>query len=159
VTTAHTRDFRSDIVELVEGIVSTLPPGTAVISVERSTTEVAARVEPANPAAAPITVHAEVDVPVIDVVLGKGGFFEVSTNRARYSDLEEPLDEVRALCLAAIRGDYKETVRFKGAEVVSSTAVVLIGSREEPLHWRQLFTNPLKRTRRCKFDYEPYVAD
>jgi hypothetical protein len=140
----------------MERIMASLLPDSAVMSVEQSSSEVVVRIEPTNSAAAPITVHAEVDVPVIDVVLGKGGFFEVSTTQRRYSDLDEPLDEVRALCLAAVRGDYEETIRLKGSEVVSSRAVVRLGSRDEPIRWRRLFTNPFTRATTARFDYAAY---
>jgi hypothetical protein len=144
------------ILRVMEQIMAGLPPGAAKLSVERTTSRVIARIEPSNPAAAHITVHVESGVPMIDVTLGQGGFFEVSAEHTRFSDLEEPLDEVRALCLAAINGKYKEKVRLKGDEVVSSHGIVQIGSREEPVHWRQLFTNPLRRSMRRAFSYEPY---
>jgi len=152
-------DLELQVLDVVERIVASLPPGTADLAVEETGPSMTARIEPSNPGAAEVAVHVESGVPVIDVILGKGGFFEVSTERSRFSDLEEPLDEVRALCLAAVRGNYRETIRLKGDEVVSSRGIVTIGSREEPVRWKQLFTNPFRRSVHRVLRYEPYVGD
>jgi hypothetical protein len=66
------------------------------------------------------------------------------------------LDEVRAICLAAIRGDVSETAWFKGSEIVGGAGKVKIGTSEVGDTWRQLFTNPLRRSRKKSFNYEPY---
>jgi hypothetical protein len=72
----------------------------------------------------------------------------------RYSELGF-LDEVRALCLAAINGRLVETVRFQGAKVVGARAKTTIGSVEVGDSWRKVFTNPFRRSTQETFSYEP----
>lgn len=87
--------------------------------------------------------------------MGRGAVYEVPPEGRRYSDLSQ-LDEVRALCLAAIRGEFRETVWFKGEDVVAGRGWATIGSEEVGDLWRQLFTNPLRLRRKRSFAYSPY---
>jgi hypothetical protein len=66
------------------------------------------------------------------------------------------LDELRALCLAAVRGEFRETVWFKGEDVVGGRGWAKVGSREVGHLWRQASTNPLRRTRKQLCGYDPY---
>ena len=75
----------------------------------------------------------------------------------RYSDLDQS-DEVRALCLAAVDGRYRETVWMIGDEVVRARGVVTIGSAQVPALWAHLRWNLLKRPKRHEFDYGRYEA-
>lgn len=93
--------------------------------------------------------------PSIFVSLGRGAVFELGPEGRDYSDLMQ-LDELRALCLAAIRGDFRETVWFKGDEVIGGRGWAKVGSEEVGHRWRQVFTNPFRRTRKRLYAYEPY---
>jgi hypothetical protein len=61
------------------------------------------------------------------VTLGRGAVFEVPREGHRYTDLDF-LDGIRALCVAANCGKLRETVLFKGDEVVGADAKVRSGS-------------------------------
>jgi hypothetical protein len=139
-------------------IVRSLPEGVATLSVGAGDT--ARRKDliliPSNPAAARIHVQVDEDLDVVGLTVGRGAVFEVPLEGHRYTDLPY-LDEIRAICLAAIRGDVEETVWFKGGDVVGGAARARIGSREIGDSWRQLFTNPLRRSTKKSFVYEPYV--
>jgi hypothetical protein len=89
------------------------------------------------------------------VSLGRGSVFEVPREGHRYTDLD-CLDEIRALCVAAIRGELRETVVFKGDEVVGADTRLKVGSTEIGDSWRQL-TNPFRRPVKRSFEYEPYA--
>lgn len=145
------------LVQLVAGLADSLAPGVAEFTVKPGPgqREVVASLTPRKASAASVVVHVDDEQPVVDVILGRGGFYEVPPTGRRYSDLGQ-LDEVRALCLAAIRGQYEETVWFCGDDVVRSHGVAVIGSRQAPVHWAQLFFNPFRRMRRRHFEYEPY---
>lgn len=147
--------------EVVTAVTRTLPPGVAELTVDRNEEREGRRtilvVTPANPSAARIHVEVEEQLDVVAVSLGRGAIFEVPAEGHRYTDLD-CLDEVRALCVAAIRGELRETVLFKGDEVVGADATIKIGSIETGDSWRQ-FTNPLRRPVKRSFDYEPYASD
>jgi hypothetical protein len=89
------------------------------------------------------------------VSLGLGAVFEVPRGGHRYTDLNF-LDEIRALCVAAIRGEFRETVLFKGDQVVGADAKIRVGSIETGDSRRRL-TNPLRRPVRRSYGYEPYA--
>jgi hypothetical protein len=135
-----------------------LPAGVAELLTEvgRTARSKSLILIPSNAAAARIHVYVEEDSDVVGVTIGHSAVFEVPLEGHRYSDLPY-LDEIRAICLAAIRGDVEETVWFKGGEVIGGTARARIGSREVGDSWRRLFTNPLRHRTKSTFLYEPYV--
>lgn len=155
------QELRSEVIGLVEHVVASAGPEHSeliVTDLRPDGTEVLVRVSPKRPSGASILVHVDEHVPVIDVTLGRGGFYEVPLERGRYTDLTA-LDEVRALCLAAVKGRYRETVWLKGDDVIRSSGVAHIGSREAPVRWAQLSTNPFRRAMRLDLAYEPYDPD
>ena len=87
-----------------------------------------------------------------------GGVFEVPASGRRYSDLDQ-FDEVRALCLAAVDGRYRETVWMIGDEVVRARGVVTIGSAQVPALWAHLRWNLLKRPQPPRVRLRRYEAD
>jgi hypothetical protein len=145
------------LVELLECLANSLPAGVADFTVKLgpSQHEVTAALTPQKTTAASVVAHVDDEQPVIDVILGRGGFYEVPPNGRRYSDLAQ-LDEVRALCLAAIRGQYRETVWLRGDNVVRSRGVAEIGSAEAPINWAQVSFSLFRRARCRRFDYDPY---
>lgn len=151
-------DLRGAVLGVLQNAVDVAGAENAELTVASSnpgTAETTAQLTPKRAKGAPVLVHLEEGVPLIDVTLGRGGFFEVPTTRGRYTDLSA-LDEVRALSLAAVRGRYRETVWVKRDEVVRSHGVAQIGSREVPVRWAQLISNPFRRARRLELTYEPY---
>jgi hypothetical protein len=100
-------------------------------------------------------IHAHVDETDIHLSLGRGAVYELVPDGRRYSDLTQ-LDELRALCLAAVRGEFSETVWLKGDDVVGARGRARIASGEVGDLWRQVFTNPLRRTRKRVYAYDPY---
>lgn len=149
----------SRAVAVVRGVAETLPAGCASFAVHGDLErEVIVSLTPVDPQAAGVVVHAEAGLPDVDVLLGRGGVFEVPATGRRYSDLDQ-LDEVRALCLAAVEGRYRETVWMIGDEVVRARGVVTIGSARVPALWAHLRLNLLKRPKRYEFDYGRYEAD
>jgi hypothetical protein len=89
--------------------------------------------------------------------LGRGAVYELAPEGQRYTDLAQ-LDEFRAICLAAVRGEFTETVWLKGDEVIGARGRAKIGSGEVGDYWRQVFTNPLRRTRKRDYSYDPYES-
>jgi hypothetical protein len=158
---SHLRLFMSDLARSVEEIltrlVETLPKNTA--SLEAIPAETSDNgwstftVTPTRSSAARIQVA--VDAPDIYLSLGRGAVYELVPEGRRYSDLTQ-LDELRALCLAAVRGEFDETVWLKGDDVVGARGRAKIGSGEVGDLWRQVFTNPLRRTRKRVYAYDPY---
>lgn len=151
-------DLRGAVLEVLRNAVDVAGAGNAELTItgsERGNAEVIARLTPKRAKGAPVLVHLEEGVPLIDVTLGRGGFFEVPIAQGRYTDLTA-LDEVRALSLAAVRGTYRETIWIKRDEVVRSHGVAQIGGREVPVRWAQLISNPFRRARRLELTYEPY---
>jgi hypothetical protein len=142
--------------EILERLVDTLPEGTATIDVIPAQLSgnpwSTYNVTPSRSSAARIQVAVDAG---IFVSLGRGAVFELGPEGRDYSDLTQ-LDELRALCLAAVRGDFSETVWFKGDEVIGGRGWAKIGSDEVGHRWRQVFTNPLRRTRRRLYAYDPY---
>jgi hypothetical protein len=55
-----------------------------------------------------------------------------------------------------VRGEFDETVWLKGDDVVGARGRAKIGSGEVGDLWRQVFTNPLRRTRKRVYAYDPY---
>jgi hypothetical protein len=152
----------SSITETVEEVITrlarSLPADTAELTVEAGDVprSKAIRLAPRNPRAAPIDAYVDPETEYVGITVGHGTVFEVPMAGRRYSDLDFR-DEVRAICLAAIRGDVRETVWFKGGEVVGGKGSATIGSQEVGDSWRALFTNPFRRRTKKSFLYEPYV--
>lgn len=150
----------SDVCRLLEVLATTVAAGNADVTVETSNAplrkDIIAYLLPRNPRAARVTVHVEEGVPLVDVMLGRGGMFEVPTSHARYTDLD-PLDEVRALCVAAINGEYRETIWTDRGDVVRSHGTVRVGSAVIPVRWRMLgLRRPFRKLVRADIEYEPY---
>jgi hypothetical protein len=143
--------------EVLTRLVETLPEGVARLErvpadglgPEGSTFVVT----PTRSSAAHIRAH--VDETDIYLSLGRGAVYELVPEGRRYSDLTQ-LDELRALCLAAVRGEFTETVWLKGDDVVGARGRAKVGSDEVGDLWRQVFTNPLRRTRKRFCTYDPY---
>jgi hypothetical protein len=110
-------------------------------------------VTPARSSAA--RIHVDVVAPDAYLSLGRGAIYELGPKGRDYSDLNQ-LDELRALCLAAIRGEFTETVWLKGEGVIGGRGRAKIGSSEVGHFWRQVFTNPLRRTRKPVYRYDCY---
>lgn len=140
----------------MERLLGALPAGVARLSVLRSSPKSQALVlTPTNDAAAPVHVDVDEESQVVTLTIGHAAVFEVPCGGHRYSDLEF-VDEIRAICLAAVRGEVTETAWFKGDKVVGGSGKAKIGTAEVGDSWRQIFTNPLRRARRASFTYEPY---
>ncbi len=147
------------VVSVVQDVARTLPDGCASLTLHGDLeNEVIVGLQPRDGGAAPVVVHAEAGLAIIDVGLGLGGFFEVPRAGRRYSDLDQ-LDEVRALLLAAVEGRYRETVWLLDEEAVRSNGVVTIGTTDVPVVWAQFRLNPFRRPVRREFDYAPYEPD
>jgi hypothetical protein len=145
---------------LIERLLDSLPTGAAELAVEHDEGSGARYVTltPSNRAAAPIHVDVSNDSDVVTLTIGRGAIFEVPLNGHRYSGLPY-LEEVRAICLAAIRGEVEETVWLKGDSIVGGSARAKIGSTTVGDSWKKLFTNPLRRATKKSFSYRPYVED
>jgi hypothetical protein len=140
----------------MQRIVEALPAGVARLSIPSSSpTNLTLILTPTNAAAAPIHVDVDDEAGVVTLTIGHAAVFEVPREGFRYSELEF-LDEIRAICLAAIRGDVTETAVFKGDKVIGGSAKAKIGTVEVGDSWRQVFTNPFRRVRRASFSYQPY---
>jgi hypothetical protein len=141
------------------GLARSLPEGAAEFQVDPNAETTSRRtifmLNPSNPSAARVHIDVEEHSDVVAVSLGRGAAFEVPREGHRYTDLDF-LDEIRALCVAAIRGEFRETVLYKGDEIVGADARVMIGSTETGDSWRCL-TNPFRRPVKRAFEYEPYA--
>jgi hypothetical protein len=152
---------KRSVENLMQSLVASLPQGIASLSVEANAAfrgGVMFIITPSNPSAARILLNLSDESDDISLCLGRGAIFEVPPEGHRYSDLNS-LDEIRALCLAAIRGNFVETVSFKGTEVVGARGKARIGNAEVGDTWRKVFTNPLRPTRKETFTYRPYEGD
>jgi hypothetical protein len=145
--------------QVLTSLARSLPAGAAALEVDQAAETTSRRtiflLIPSNPSAARVHVDVEEHSDVVAVTLGRGAVFEVPREGHRYTDLDF-LDEIRALCVAAISGELRETVLFKGDEVVGADAKVKVGSIETGDSWRKL-TNPLRRPVRRSYEYEPYA--
>jgi len=155
----HTRPAASAVEAMIRELASALPDGVAELSVQSDPSLGSGGrmlvLSPSNSSAARIHVDVSDELGFVSVSLGRGALFEVPVEGHRYSDLDS-LDEVRALCLAAVRGHLVETVRFKGSEVVGASATARIGSAEVGDSWHKVFVNPFRRGQKKTFTYEPY---
>jgi len=145
------------LIQMMASLTESLPKGVAELKVREASAgsaETLIGLTPRSPASAPVVVHTD-EGDVIDVVIGRGGFFEVDARRGRYTSLP-PLDEIRALVLAAVRGDYRETIWVHRGEVVRSIGIARIGTREVPIRWAQLSLRLLQRPKRVEIQYVPY---
>jgi hypothetical protein len=146
------------VAELLDRLLQALPANAARLEVRpgKDSTEglVNFIVTPARPTAA--TIHVAVADPDIYLSLGRGAVYELAPAGRSYTELEQ-LDELRALCLAGIRGEFRETVWVKGDDVVGGRGWATVGSAEVGHLWRQAFTNPLRRARKSSHSYQPYV--
>jgi hypothetical protein len=117
--------------EMVRGLARSLPDSAAELQVDRNAETTSRRtifmLIPSKPSAAQVHLDIEEHSDVVAVSVGRGAVFEVPREGHRYTDLD-CVHEIRALCLAAIRGELRETVWFKGEEVVAADAKVRIGS-------------------------------
>lgn len=137
-------------------IVETLPPGTATLTSSESERQTTFTLSPANADAAEIEVIVARDLPAVGITIGRGAVYEVPVEGHRYTDLDFG-EEIRAICLAAVDGGVRETVWYKGSDVVGGRGYAHIGSREVGDHWRKLLSNPLRRAVKVSFSYEPYL--
>jgi hypothetical protein len=145
--------------EVISRLAQSLPEGVATLAVKRNPALGGEWnsfiLTPTRPSAARIHVDVDEDSGIVFLSLGRGAVFEVPPEGRRYSDLSQ-LDEVRALCLATIRGEFRETVWLKGEDVVGGRGSATVGSEEVGDLWRQLFTNPLRLRKKRSFEYEAY---
>jgi hypothetical protein len=144
--------------EVVDELVASLPDRTVEVEegAQRSYLgELALTLRPSNERAAPITVHVRDGVPVVDLVLGEGGFFEIRTDQG--DEPREIRQRILRLAAAAIEGNYSETVWKKRGDVVRSHGTAIVGGNPVRVSWRQLFSSPLQRARRTDLDYAPYT--
>lgn len=156
---AHLHSTGDAVESMMRGLVSSLPDEVAEFSVQSNPSLGRGGrmlvLTPSNPSAARIHVDVSDESSFVSVSLGRGAVFEVPLEGNRYSSLDF-LDEIRALCMAAIRGHLVETVRFKGSEVVGARATAQIGKAEVGDSWRKVFTNPFRRSHTKTFTYPPY---
>lgn len=149
----------ASIEEILTGLVRSLPDGAAELEIDRTAETTSRRtiflIRPSKPSAARIHVDVEEHSDIVAITLGRGAVFEVPLEGHRYTDLDF-LDEIRALCVAAIRGDFRETVLFKNDRIVGANARVGVGSVETGDSWRRL-TNPFRRPVRRSYEYEAYA--
>jgi hypothetical protein len=145
--------------EIIDDLVRALPDQSFRIEEsypERvATDELAMTLRPANEQAASITIHVMEGVPVVDLVLGEGGFYEVRMDQG--IEQREVKQRILRLAAAAIEGNYSETLWKKGDDVVRSRGTAIVGGNPVAVSWRQLFTNPFQRTRRSDRHYAPYT--
>jgi hypothetical protein len=141
----------------VARLMDLIPDGVATLSVEGTGSDGEYLIlTPSNPRAASIHIDVNDHSDVVTLTIGRGAVFEVPLEGKRYSDLPY-LEEIRAICLAAIRGDITETVWFKGGEVIGGAGKAKIGSSEVGDSWRRLFTNPFRKSTKKKFIYDAYA--
>jgi len=148
---------RIDVVAaVVDQLARALPQNAASVTRESTEDGAAVLLTPTNEHSAEVRIEVMADLPQVFVNAGRGGVFEVPVEGRRYSDLDA-LDEIRAICVAVIHGEFHERVWLKGEEVVGGHGVVRIGSSEAGDRWRKLFTNPFTRTVKRSYSYAPYV--
>jgi hypothetical protein len=142
--------------EALERLVDALPDGTAKLADapaalgERTSSFTVTRTR-----GSAARIHVDVVPPNIYPSLGRGAVYELGPQGRDSTDLTQ-LDELRALCLAAIRGDFTETVWMKGDDAVGGRGRARVGSGEVGHFWRQAFTNPFRRTTKHMYPYDPY---
>ena len=145
--------------QVLTNLARSLPEGAAEFVIDQTAETPTRRtiflLIPSKPSAARVHVDVEEHSDVVAVSLGRGAVFEVPREGHRYTDLDF-LDEIRALCVAAVKGKLRETVLFKGDKVVGADAKLRVGTVETGDSWRQL-TNPLRRPVRRAYEYEPYA--
>jgi hypothetical protein len=144
--------------KLIGQIAQSLPANVATLDVKDDTAvseSGSVVLSPKRPSAARIHIDVDEEARIVFLSLGLGAVYEVTSGGHCYSDLSQ-LDEVRALCLAAVRGEFRETVWFKGDKVVAARGYARVGSAEVGDLWRRVFTNPLRSRRKCLYEYEPY---
>ena len=145
-----------DVASVVDQLARALPPTAAVVTRESTEDGAAILLSPKGEHSADVRIDIMAGNPHVFISAGHGGIFEVPPEGHRYSDLDL-LDEIRAICLAVIRGEFRETVWFKGDEVVGGHGVVRIGSSDVGDRWRKVFSNPFTRTVRRSYSYAPYA--
>ena len=148
----------SSVEKMIRQIAQSLPERVATLEVKRDSSCNAPfgfALTPNRPSAARIYIDVDEQARIAFLAIGRGAVYEVPSDGHRYSDLSQ-LDELRALCLAAVRGEFRETVSFKGDEVVGGRGYAVVGSQEVGDLWRRAFTNPLRLSKKRSFEYEPY---
>lgn len=149
----------ASIEAMLTSLVRSLPEGAAELEIDRTAETTSRRtiflILPSKSSAARIHVDVEEHSDIVAITLGRGAVFEVPLEGHRYTDLDF-IDEIRALCVGAIRGDFQETVLFKGDDVVGADARVRVGSVETGDSWRRL-TNPFRRPVMRSYAYESYA--
>jgi len=151
------KSLASAVEKVIGQIVQSLPAGVATLEVKRDSSGNTAGfvLAPNRPSAARIHIDVDEQARIAFLAIGRGAVYEVPSDGHRYSDLSQ-LDELRALCLAAVRGEFRETVTFKGDEVVGGRGYARVASEEVGDLWRRVFTNPLRFSKKRSFEYEPY---
>ncbi len=153
----------SDLVSLARDVIDELVAGLPdrTVEVEESaprasaSDELALTLRPINDRAAPVTVHVKNGIPVVDLVLGEGGVYEIRTDRG--GELRELRQRILRLAAAAIEGNYSETVWKKGGDVVRSQGTALVSGNPVRASWRQVFSSPFRRATRTDREYVPYT--
>lgn len=141
---------------LLQKLVGGLPQGTAVTTSRTfvETTEI--EIRPANPHAARILAIIPKDEQRdLTLLVGEGTFFEVPPEGGRYTRYPL-LDEIKTICEAVIARGCQEKVRLKeGDGVVWGKGTVDLPP-PVTVRWRQILSNPLRRTKTEQHQYEPY---
>ena len=138
-TTQPLESLASSVEKMIRQIAQPLPEGVATLEVKRGSScnpPVGFALTPNRPSAARIHIDVDEQARIAFLAIGRGAVYEIPSDGRRYSDLSQ-LDELRALCLAAVRGEFRETVSLKGHEVVgvdvSSVKVEIINNGQSPI--------------------------
>lgn len=144
----------ADVRAVFEDLLRTLPEGCASVRAEEGEGATTVLLQPSNPDAAPIAAIVPGGGGGVTLVIGRGSFFEIPREGRRYTHL--PLiEEVRAICTAAVRQGLEETVEFRGPELLKGTGTIRLA---EPVtvRWRRAFFNPFRARTRERVKYQPY---
>lgn len=118
--------LREHFGQLFHKLANELASGKAVLREESFVDRELIDLCPSNPRAARIRVILPKNraVGVITLVVGKGTIFEIPEGGGQYTEHYSAIEETEAICRAVLAGRFRERVKMKGSEVVSSRGTV-----------------------------------
>jgi len=133
---------------------SSLPPGVANLSIGPSKDPAGGQdieIAPANTNAARISVH--IVGEMVYVVLGQSTFMEFFVNSLNRE--QRALATLREVSQAVIDGSFTEDVWSLGNRNVRAVGILKLSVETKRLRFVTIY-NPFRKTKRTRFNYEPY---
>ncbi len=133
-----------------------VPIGLATIQTEIDPAQesIVVKIIPTLSKSAPILIHFDTEPSIIDLTIGESTRFEIFKDKAGCPGLEY----LKSICIAVVEGNFRETVWYKSDDIVKAEGELVINNKVVKSSYKKLLSNPLAKTIKKHYDYNPYTG-